>query len=79
MPVNLRHIAGKKKQRWIYYPRSRFPTAISETAKGGRYEVEILSVLRELFGEAIHIFTLNASTLGALLSNFIDRLKNSNK
>ena len=43
------------------------------------YEVEILSVLRELLGEAIHIVALNASTLGALLSEFIDRLKSHGK
>lgn len=56
-----------------------FPVEISETAKGGRYEVEILSVLRELIGETIHIITLNASSLGALLSTFIDRLKSRRK
>ena len=41
--------------------------------------MEILSVLRELLGEAIHIVTLNASSLGALLSKFIDWLKSHRK
>ncbi len=37
--------------------------------------MEIMNVLRELLGEAVHIMALNASSLGALLSNLFDRLK----
>ena len=49
--------------------------SVGDCCKGGDKEVEILNVLRELLGEAIHIITLNASSLGALLSNLFDRFK----
>ena len=47
--------------------------------KEGDKEVEILSVLRELLGEAIHIVILNASSLGALLVLFRDWIHSKHK
>ena len=37
--------------------------------------MEIMSVLSELIGEAIHILTLNVSSLGALLAQFREWIK----
>ena len=50
-------------------------SCVGDCRKGGDTEVEIMSVLSELIGEAIHILTLNASSLGALLAQFREWIK----
>ena len=50
----------------------------ARTAKGAM-KMGFLSVLLELLGEAVHIISLDASFLGALLSTFIDRIKSRRK
>ena len=62
--------AAAGKARCVYCPRSSSRSCIGDCCKGGDKEVEISDVLLETLGEAIHIITLNASSLGALLARF---------
>ena len=67
--------AAADKARWISLSE-QFPVLrVGDCCKGGDTEVEIMSVLFELLGEAIHILTLNASSLGVLLAQFREWIK----